>query len=236
MSNASEKMFQVVAAIESSAQKAEREFERQKRELEWKSSSQIDLFGFDVTERVVELVSGGRKACDELYASYQMLVKMLDDRCRPLLSGQPSADAVRAVCRMIKKLNDESEIKNNYTTSLNNYSLGDVATVQYTPMMENKVIQKYWETTLEQMDGTETKKDSQKKKSSAKKTNPVDEDAIMQFFFDRPNEKFTIPELIEICNFPAGSNQVVYGIVRGLMNRYVVERIEEDRQAYFKLI
>ncbi len=75
--------------------------------------------------------------------SYQALVKEVDDLCRPLLEETPEYGVVSEVRDFIKYLNDESEIENNFSASLNSHSLGDVATRRYFPSVENKMIQKF---------------------------------------------------------------------------------------------
>ena len=84
-----------------------------------KRRSEIDLFGGRAVSRVADIASSVRKACEELYASYQSLVLMLDQQCRPLLNQKPSTRAVKEVMEMIKWLNSESEIGSNFSGSIN---------------------------------------------------------------------------------------------------------------------
>lgn len=154
MSNlATEKMLQAVQAVKESASRAEREFDRNSSELQRRAGRTIDLFGGNAVNTVADIASESRKICDSLYSSYQTLVKMLDDQCRPMLDQDPDHVAIRKVRDMIKWLNDESEIKNDFTASLNNRSLGGVASARYVPTMENKMIQSFWETKYEMLPG-----------------------------------------------------------------------------------
>jgi len=138
-------MLQYVSQSRDRARRAERDFEYQKRNIERKASRDIDLFGGTVTSQIAEIAADSRRACDGLYSAYQTEVRLLDDACRPLLEQKPSLEAVKAVYDLIKWLNSESEIENNFTASFNHRDLGQLATVTYVPSMDNKLIQRYWE-------------------------------------------------------------------------------------------
>lgn len=118
------RLLQLVQQAKESAAKAEREYERREDALQAKASQNIDLFGGHAVSQAVDLAAEARKMCDSLYAAYQTLVAMTDAQCRPLLAQQPGREAVRAVRDLIKWLNDESEIENNFSASLNYRDLG----------------------------------------------------------------------------------------------------------------
>lgn len=139
------RLLQLVQQAKESAAKAEREYERREDALQAKASQNIDLFGGHAVSQAVDLAAEARKMCDSLYAAYQTLVAMTDAQCRPLLAQQPGREAVRAVRDLIKWLNDESEIENNFSASLNYRDLGEFASVRYIPKLENKMIQSFWE-------------------------------------------------------------------------------------------
>lgn len=146
---ATEQMLFAVQMAQENADQAEKEFQHGAKHIQSKASQSIDLFGGSATSQVADIASESRKICDALYAAYQTLVKMLDSQCRPLLDQKPQIHAVRAVRDLIKWLNDESEIENNFTASLNAHNLGDVASVRYIPSIENKMIQSFWEVTYQ---------------------------------------------------------------------------------------
>lgn len=147
MSNQATKMIlEAVNIIKSNAKKAEEEFDRKSREIQRMASSSIDLFGGSASKDVVKLASESRKACDKLYAVYQSSVGMLDEQCRQILNDDVDIEALWEVKELIIWLNDESEIENNFTASLNDRNLGNVANVAYIPTIENKMIQSFWET------------------------------------------------------------------------------------------
>lgn len=147
MSNqaATERMLQVVRSARDEAGSAERAFDRANSDIQWKASRSIDLFGGDATRRVADIARDARRACDDLYSAYQSLVRIVDEQCRPLLDQDPALSAVKEVRDLIKWLNDESEIENNFTASVNSYDLGGVASARYVPTMDSKMIQRYWE-------------------------------------------------------------------------------------------
>ena len=147
MSNqaATERILQVVQMARSEAKRAEYEFDRRNSDIQRKASRNIDLFGGSATSQVADIARDARRACDDLYTAYQSLVRIVDEQCRPLLDQEPELSAVKEVCDLIKWLNDESEIENNFTASFNSRSLGDVASARYVPTMDNKMIQRYWE-------------------------------------------------------------------------------------------
>lgn len=140
----SQKMLEAVRQTRSRAKAAEADFDRSSADIQWQASREIDLFGGDFHSRIVDLAAGSRRACDDLYASYQTLIESLDRSCRPLLEYGPSAEAIKAVWDLIVFLNDESEIENNFSASFNGASLGNVGSAKYVPKMSNKMIQKFW--------------------------------------------------------------------------------------------
>lgn len=151
----SNQMLEAVANAKKQAKSAEHQFDFAAEMVNIKSSSSIDLFGGRAVSQVADIASSVRKACDELYASYQALVLMLDQQCRPFLSQNPSTRAVKEVMEMIKWLNSESEIGSNFSGSLNGSSLGDLVNVKYFASMECQMIQKHWENVYSTMPGTE---------------------------------------------------------------------------------
>lgn len=129
----------------SRAKSAEQAFDLANAAIQRKASRSIDLFGGSAQSTVADIARDARRACDDLFSSYQSLIVTLDESCRPLLSQDPALRAVKAVAETMKKLNDDSEIESNFTASLNGSSLGDVAGARYVPSMNCKMIQRYWE-------------------------------------------------------------------------------------------
>ena len=161
---ASEKMLQAVQNAKDSAARAESEFEYEKSMLEIKSSKNIDLFDGSAINQVADIACDAGKMCDTLYASYQMLVKTLDEQCRPLLAQNPDLNVIREVYHLIKELNEESEIENNLTASFNGQSLGGVASNRYLPTIESRMIERFWENQYETAPGRAEEKAVERKK------------------------------------------------------------------------
>lgn len=142
---ATEKIMLAVKIAKERANEAEERFEEKEREIQMMSSKSIDLFGNSAVSNVANIVTESKKVCDDLFASYQSLVFSIDETCRPILSENPDSSAIKEVFELIKFLNKESEIENNFTASLNDRSLGDMASGRYTPSIEAKMIEHYWE-------------------------------------------------------------------------------------------
>lgn len=151
-----ELMLSAVRSAKNDAKFAERTYDDRASIIEEQSKSNINLFGGTATRQVVDIASAVREACDDLYVSYQSLIKSLDMECRPLLDQNPSTRAVCEVTELIKWLNSESKIGSNFTASLNGSNLGDVASIKYIPSLENQMIQKFWESKLASMPGALT--------------------------------------------------------------------------------
>ena len=127
------------------AKEAESDFDRANSEIQRKASRTIDLFGGSAASSVVDIAHDARIACDNLFATYQSLIITVDEECRPLLAQNPDVTAVCEVKDLIRWLNEESEIENNFTASFNGRDLGDVASRRYIPSIESKMIERYWE-------------------------------------------------------------------------------------------
>ena len=143
---ATEQIFAFVRSAKENAARAQQEYDRAAADLQYDAAAGIDLFGGDAVSRVADIASTARRICDKLYAELQTQITMLDAQCRPLLELQPHYRAVREVSELIAWLNRESEIENNFTASLNDHSLGGVASGRYIPSMECRKIESYWQT------------------------------------------------------------------------------------------
>lgn len=142
----SDRIEQIVTRAKKQAEKAMEDFDFDAARLQISSSSSIDLFGGTATSQVADIATDVRRVCDKLYATLQMLVKLVDEECKPLLNQQLSMSAVKKVADLIKWLNSESEIGANFGASVNSKNLGTMVSGRYIPTMEAKMIQSYWET------------------------------------------------------------------------------------------
>ena len=75
-----EKMLEAVLNAKKQAKSAERDYDFAAEMIAIKSERNIDLFGGTAVSQVADIAADSRKACDELYASYQMLVRLLDEQ------------------------------------------------------------------------------------------------------------------------------------------------------------
>ncbi len=137
--------------MRSRAKLAEAEFDRASGDIQIMASRSIDLLGGTALGEVTDIATKAKMACDKLYAECQALIMLLDGECRPLLQDDPSAEAVGEVKELVSELNEMSKIDNNFAASLNNRSLGDVATRRYTPSLEALSVQSFWETKYDMM-------------------------------------------------------------------------------------
>lgn len=143
--SATEMIIDICRTIDREAKSAENRFDFEAQSIERDASQPIDLFGGSATSEALKLTMRAREASDELYTTYQSLVERLDKQCSPLLSENPDTVALVYVFNLMKWLNDESAIENNFSASLNSHDFGQFASVKYSATLENKMLQKKWE-------------------------------------------------------------------------------------------
>lgn len=150
----SELMLKIAADARREAQSAEQTFDWKAESIQIRSSAKIRLGSGTAVSQVADIAAMTREACDGLYATYQMLVAKIDMECRPLLAQNPDVNAVCEVTETIKWLNKESAISTNFTGSVNGSAKADLVGVRYVPSIENKMIEKYWDSKLSEMPGS----------------------------------------------------------------------------------
>ncbi len=160
---ASQKMYDAVAAAKKTASSADWDFDRANSRIQRMASSQIDLFGGNAVTRVADISQESKKACDDLYAALQLALATLDSICRPLLMYKPEGKAIKEVYFEIKQLNSDSEISNTFTASVNYNNLGDVATRRYAPSIQAKMIEQFWKSEYEKIQAEMHKVEAEKK-------------------------------------------------------------------------
>lgn len=135
----------IVRQIKSEADSANRSYEWEVDRIERKASyTTIDISQMNIA---LEIIAESKKALDELYTTYESLVRTLDMRCRPLADQGASASAVKEVYELIAYMNSESSsLSGNFTASLNSSSLGDVGGMRYIASLEAQTIEKTWKT------------------------------------------------------------------------------------------
>ncbi len=190
--NSSEKIMEAVAAAKAKYDVALRSYEAKAEDVENMSKRSINIGSGADMSRGVDIIATAVKACDELYATCQGLIVVLDETCRPLLDETTSTKAVVSVAGVIGWLNSESEIKNNYFASLNNSATQQVGTRQYIPSVENKVRQAYWEGKANVMPDAEVEWTAFRKQllaeNDAKRKAKVDEQRELREFLRKEKE------------------------------------------------
>jgi hypothetical protein len=138
-----QKVLDAVARAQREVDSAEARFEREGSRIQRMASyTTIDIYNMS---KAVEIVADVKRTTDDLYTSYESIIRTLDMQCRPLLDLGVSADAIKKVADLMKKINEESSsLSSNATGSFNGYSMGDLRTEYYMASLEAKTIEKFW--------------------------------------------------------------------------------------------
>lgn len=143
------KILDIVKKIRSEADSANRSYEWAVSSIERRASYSIDISQMNVA---LDIIADSKKALDELYTSYEALVRTLDMQCRPLVDQGASAYAVKEVYKLIAYMNSESSsLSGNFTASFNSYSMGDVGGMRYVASLEAQTIERFWKTQYSMM-------------------------------------------------------------------------------------
>jgi hypothetical protein len=134
-----------VAKVKLAADKANKLFDQRNAAIQSQIRMNINLFSENAASKTVGIIAKATYACDDLYASLQALVVEVDSVCRPYLADDPGADAIKAVAELIASLNEDSEIENNGTITINGAYAGNASASKYMPGLQARMIQKFWE-------------------------------------------------------------------------------------------
>lgn len=138
------KIQQIVSQIRMEATSAERAYERAVSRIEIRAAGSIDISQMN---QALDIIADSKKALDQLYTTYESLVRTLDMQCRPLAEQGASATAIKEVYDLIAHMNSESSsLSGNFTASVNSYSLGDVGGLRYVASLEAQTIERNWQT------------------------------------------------------------------------------------------
>lgn len=155
-------LLEILSQIKSDADSAQYKFNERKWDIERNSNNPIDLFGGSAVSSVSAIAMETRIACDDLYASLQTYVRLIDEKCRPLVDDSVSSTTLKKIVDLIDELNESSSISINFTASLNYHGLGDVADIEYFPTVESKMIQTYWDNTYNSHPDTKKEKERER--------------------------------------------------------------------------
>lgn len=143
------RILEIVSKIRREADSANRSYEWEVKRIERRASYSIDISQMNVA---LEIIADSKKALDQLYTTYEALVRTLDMQCRPLADQGASAHTVKEVHRLIAYMNSESSsLSGNFTASLNSCSLGDVGGMRYVASLEAQTIERFWKTKYSMM-------------------------------------------------------------------------------------
>ncbi len=137
------KVFEAVERAEREVRSAESQFDSDSRRVQRMADyTTIDIHNMS---KAVEIIAAAKRATDDLYASYETIIRTLDMECKPYLELGISAAAIKAVAELMKEINEESSsLSNNATGSINGYSMGDLRTEHYMASIEARTIEKFW--------------------------------------------------------------------------------------------
>ncbi len=149
--SAVEKVTALLNVVEERRQQAEEAHNRVTQEVNRLTENEINILGTDALSRLNEIAVKVRESNDTKYAELQALVLMIDQECRPLLKENLPYSVVSSIVFMINRLNEESKISTTFNATLQGYDMGNVATSNYLPSIECKMIQSFWQTTCDAM-------------------------------------------------------------------------------------
>ncbi|MBO5934362.1 MAG: hypothetical protein J6Q94_02630 [Clostridia bacterium] len=132
---------------------AKNRFFDEKMKLENKASKNINLHSNTALSEASDIIHSAKNLIENLYVTCQTQVKIIDETCRPLINNSVTAKELRDIWQLIVRLNNESDISVDFTASLNYSNLGELAVVTYTPSIECKMIESYWESAYKNCDG-----------------------------------------------------------------------------------
>lgn len=143
--NTTDQIYEIVNRAKIDLENAQHKLKTSFNEVQRLAHNTINLSSGNATSRVAEIARKSKTASDEFYASCQALVFMIDHSCRGIVNENIDTRCIREVLDTIKLLNSESEIQANFSGTFDNYNLGDLVSVTYTPSIESKIIQQFWE-------------------------------------------------------------------------------------------
>lgn len=162
------RILEIVSKIRREADSANRSYEWDVSRIERRASCSIDISQMNIA---LEIIADSKKAMDQLYTTYEALVRTLDIQCRPLAEQGASAHAVKEVYKLIAYMNSESSsLSGNFSASFNSSSLGDIGGVRYVASLEAQTAERFWKTKYSMMpEAVEEEKRRQKAAADAAK-------------------------------------------------------------------
>ena len=127
--------------LDSQLRRAESRFESDGRSLEIKSQYSI----CNDMSVLADILSESRRITDELYASYEALIRAANSICKPFADEGVYPSTLNRVVKFMKHINSEcSTLGSNYSASVDSYSFGNIASTRYSPSSEARMIETNW--------------------------------------------------------------------------------------------
>lgn len=124
--------------------KAEREYNDAINEITWKTNS--TMFTITDINKMIQVVKDVRVISEELYATYEMVVRTIDGQCSMMEDKGISHKNLQDIASFIRGVNNKScEIANDFSMSFDRSMSGDIGSLSYVASVEAKAIQKKWE-------------------------------------------------------------------------------------------
>lgn len=137
---ADEMMNKALEELEDRLADAERDFENGQRLIDIKTSYSIS----DISQ-LADIVSEANRITGELYANYESLVRAANSICKPFADQGVLPETLARMVKFLTHINAEcSTLGSNFSASVNDTSLGGVASTRYSPTAEARMIETNW--------------------------------------------------------------------------------------------
>ena len=94
---------------------------------------------------LADIVAESNRITSELYASYEALIRAANSICKPFADEGVQPKTLKRVVDFMEHINAEcSTLGSNFSASVNDYSLGNVASTRYSPSAEARMIETNW--------------------------------------------------------------------------------------------
>lgn len=137
---ADEMMNKALDELEARLKDAEADFEGGQRLIDIKTRYSIS----DISQ-LADIVSEANRITGELYANYESLVRAANTICKPYADQGVLPETLSRIVKFLEHINAEcSTLGSNFSASVNDVSLGGVASTRYSPTAEARMIETNW--------------------------------------------------------------------------------------------
>lgn len=135
-----------VSDIRAERRKAEQRYDRAEREVEQMASNSIDVFSYDLEDRIRDVIKTATDAAEELCDDCDKLIKKMDKLCAPYLESGMDPHLIKAVADEMRELLETADINVNFSGSFEGTSFGNVGNIHYEASAAAGKIVKKWRT------------------------------------------------------------------------------------------